>query len=209
MQKGFTALPILSGILIIGGLISSYLYFNKSTPSSNVNTAEQKDALKTYSNEKLGFQLQYTNKDFMLQEDTEEEFNTRGNGNFRKNFAYYITYEPAKFIGAALILDKTQSFDNNPFTVWVFENPNNLTIDKWYQLYWYYPFVWGDYTGRRNNVAPIKEATISGQMAKYGIVNYQPADPKFIYLSNKQKIYLFRLIGSIGDQILATFKLLQ
>ena len=55
--------------------------------------------------------------------------------------------------------------------------PNSLTIDKWYERYWYYPFVWGDYTARRNSVAPIKESTISGTLAKSGIVTYQPGEP--------------------------------
>lgn len=208
MQKG-SVLPIILGILIIGGVVSGYLYFNfnQSTPSPKIKPVEQKDTVKTYSNEKLGFGFQY-DKDLKVQEDSEEEFNERGNGNFRKNFTYYVTYTPAEVLGVVVVLDETNSFDTNPLTIWVFENLDNLTVEKWYKDYWYYPFVWGDYTERRNNVAPINEATISGQIAKYGVVNYQPSQPKFIYLSKDKKMFLFRIIREKGDQIISTFKFL-
>lgn len=207
MQKG-SVLPIVLGILIISGLIASYFYLNKPTAPPLVKPIEQRDNLKIYTNKELGFKIQYDDRDLKVQEDSEEEFNKRGNGNFRKNFAYYVTYTPAEILGIVAVLDETNSYETNPLTIWVFNNDNNLTIDKWYANFWYYPFVWGDYTERRNNVAPINEATISGQIAKYGVVNYQPSQPKFIYLSNDKKMFLFRIIGEKGDQIISTFKFL-
>ncbi len=208
MQKG-SVLPLLLGILVIGGLVGAYLFFNKSTPTPLVRPVGQKSNLQTYQNQKLGFQFQYTDKDLKVQEDSEEEFNKRGNGDFRKNFTYYVTYTPADVLEAVVVLDETQSFEMNPFTVWVFDNPNDLTIDKWYQKYWYYPFVWGDYTIRKESVAPINDATISGQLAKYGVVTYREGFPKFIYLKNNGEMYLFRLVGGSGDKIISTFKFLK
>lgn len=207
MQKGFVALPIVLGTLVIAGLVASYYYLNKPTPSILIKPVEE-NHLSTYVNEKLGFEFKYS-KDLKVLKDSEEEFNKRGNGNFRKNFAYYVTYQPAAVLGIVAVLDKTNSFDKSPVTIWVFENPDNFSIEKWYANFWYYPFVWGDYTERRNNFAPINDATVSGQPAKYGIVNYQPSSPKFIYLSNSGKMYLFRIIGQQADQILYNFKFLE
>ena len=208
MQKG-SVLPLLLGILVLGGIIGTYLFFNKPTPPPLIRPIEQKNNLKTYQQEKLGFQFQYTDKDLKVQEDSEEEFNKRGNGDFRKNFTYYVTYQPADVLGAVSVLDESGSYEMNPFTVWVFNNANNLTIEQFYEKYWYYPFVWGDYTERRENVAPINDATISGQLAKYGVVTYREGSPKFVYLSSNGKMYLIRIINNednIGDQILSTFK---
>ena len=110
-------------------------------------------------------------------------------------------------MGAAVVLGKDGNFDTNPLTVWVFDNPQDLSIDAWYKNYWYYPFVWGDftYTGKFE-LAPKKEATISGQIAKSGVIDYQPGKPKFVYLSRDKKMYLFRIIGESGDKILQSFK---
>lgn len=209
MQKGFAALLLLIAVLVIGG-VGAYIYLNQ-TSSKDIpfQPSDQKETLKIYQNEKLGFQFEYNNKIFKVQEDSEDEFNKRGNGDFRKNFTYYVTYQPAEVLGIVVVLDESNSYETNPLTIWVFNNPNNLTIEKWYLNFWYYPFVWGDYTERRNNVAPINEATISGQIAKSGVVDYQPSSPRFIYLSRNDKMYLFRIIGQVGNQILSTFKLLQ
>ena len=207
MQKGFTALPILLGILLIGGLIAYYFYFNQQTsPAVSLKKSVEQINLKSYANEKLGIQFQYS-KDLKVQEDSEDEFNKRGNGDFRKNFAGFVWYEPGKFIGAVAVLDKGNSYDTNHFAVWIFENPNNLVEKAWYDKYWYYPFIWGDYTQRRENVAPISDATVAGQLAKSGTVDYQLGSPRFIYLSRNKKMYLFRIIGE-GNKILSTFKFL-
>ncbi len=160
----------------------------------------------------LGFSLSYK-KDLTVKEDSEEEYNKRGNGDFRKNFKGYVGYEPPAFLGAAAVLGKDNNFDNNPFTIWVFDNPNNLTVDGWFDKYWYYPFVWGvfDYTSK-GHIALDKEATVSGEMAKSKVVVYQPGQPKFIYVAKEGKMYLFRIIDdskNTGDQILSTFKFLN
>ncbi len=224
MQRGsaqLLAVFIAVIILVTGG----YYYLNSKgkNPLSTINTNVA--SLKTfqssdYANQSLGFNLTYP-KGLTVKEDSEDLFNKRGNGDFRKNFKGYVGYEPGKFLGAVVVLDKDNSldevassaYDKNPFTVWVFNNDNNLTIDKWYQNYWYYPFVWGDFTYTGKSVlAPKEEATISGTAAKSGVIDYQPGKPKFIYVANKEKIYLFRIIDDTnhsGDQILSSFKFLK
>ncbi len=208
MQKGSALIPILlAGLLIILG---GFIFYSRGSDSKNpISPVALKNKISLYTSQQFLFKFEY-GSDFFVKEDSEEEFNKRGNGDYRKNFKGYVGYEPGKFLGAVVVLDSTKSYDKTPLTVWVFDNSDNLTIEKWYAQYWFYPFVWGDftYTGKVK-LAPKDEATISGQMAKSGIVDYQPGKPKFIYLSKDKKMYLFRIIGQEGDQILSSFKFLQ
>lgn len=215
MQRGSAQIVLLFfGIIII--LAGFYLYSNKSSVSPNLtNPLAQVVKNPTYKNENLGFEFEYPNG-LMAKEDSEEDFNQRSAGatgknvnNFRKNFKGYIFYEPGKFLGAAVVLGKDNSYETNPFTVWVFDNPQDLNIDAWYKNYWYFPFVWGDFTYKgKTELAPKDEATVSGQMAKSGVIDYQPGKPKFVYIGKDKKMYLFRIIGSDGNKILETFKFL-
>lgn len=225
-QKGFAPVTILVGSLVVIGIIIGTFYLSKiSNPICAWFTDQYKNALfvpcpqskgnkptvkKEYSTfQKLGFSFQYP-EDLVVKEDSEEEFNKRGNGDFRKNFKGYVGYEVGKFLGAVVVLDKSNSYETNPFTIWVFNNDNNLTIDTWYKNYWYYPFVWGDFTQiGKVELAPKDEATISGYIGKSGVIDYQEGKPKFIYLSKDKKMYLFRIIGEIGDKVLSSFKFLQ
>ncbi|MDP3758856.1 MAG: hypothetical protein Q8Q86_03985, partial [Candidatus Daviesbacteria bacterium] len=119
-------------------------------------------------------------------------------------------YEPGEVLGAVVVLDQGNDFETSPFTIWVFNNDSNLTIEQWFKDYWYYPILWGvfDYTSK-GHIALDQEATISGQIAKYKIVYYQPGSPKFMYVAKNEKMYLFRIIDDAkhtGDQILSSFK---
>lgn len=212
MQRGTAALFLLIAIFLIVGLIGAFSLglFKSTTLQTPLKVLAPAPKLLTYTNQNLSFEFQYPTSNFIVKEDSEEAFNKRGNGDFRKNFKGYVGYEPGKFVGAMVVLDKNNDFEKNPLTVWVFENPDNLSIDGWYKNYWYYPFLWGvfDYTSK-GHVALDQEATISGQTAKYKIVSYQPGSPKFMYVAKDGKMYLFRVIDDAkhtGDQILSSFK---
>lgn len=214
-QKGFAQLLLILLVVIL--LFGAFYFYFVSTGNNTlqlqrsvINNIKNKTQPEfTDYNSPLGFQLKYA-KDLTVKEDSEAEYNKRGNGDFRKNFRGYVQYEPGQFIGALVVLDKTNNYDTNPFTVWVFDNPNDLSIDKWYANYWYYPFVWGDFTYvGKSELAPKQDATVSGQIGKSGVIDYQPGKPTFVYLSKDKKMYLFRVIngqGNIGYQILSTFK---
>lgn len=210
-ERGSAQLLIIfvSFVIAIFGVI--YFYQNpKGKPLlQNPKLTVKQSELNDYSNTELGFGFKYS-KDLNTKVDSEEEFNKRGNGDFRKNFKGYVGYEPGTVLGAVVLLDKAISFDSSPFAVWVFNNDNNLTIEQWFGDYWYYPYLWGvfDYTSK-GHIIPDTEATISGQVAKYKIVSYQPGSPKFIYVSKEKKMYLFRLIGESGDKVLSTFEFLK
>ena len=207
MQKG-SALIVVILIALIFFAIGFYFYSSNVNYQDPVSPSAGKEETKTYTSQELGFEFGY-GRNLSVKEDSEEEFNKRGNGNFRKNFTGYIGYSPREVLGAVAVLDKTSSFDASPLTVWIFSNADNLTVKQWYEDYWYYPFVWGDFTASREKVSPQNIATISGQLAYFGIVNYQPNAQKFIYLTKNGKMYLFRIIGQEGDQILSTFKFIQ
>ncbi|OGE29492.1 hypothetical protein A2867_00795 [Candidatus Daviesbacteria bacterium RIFCSPHIGHO2_01_FULL_40_11] len=219
MQKGSATLFLLVGLVIAVSIgIFSFRLLKLPIPSSlpvpQVSQAPAKTSIPdpkilTYANQALGFEFEYP-KDFSVKEDSEEQFNKRGNGDFRKNFKGYVGYEPAEVLGAVVVLEKEENYGTNPFALWVFDNPENLTTDGWFDKYWYYPFLWGvfDYTSK-GHIALDQEATISGKMAKYKIVSYQPGSPKFIYISKDKKMYLFRAIGEVGEKILSSFKFLN
>lgn len=215
MQKGTAALFLLiTGLLIVGlvgvfsfGLIKPKISSNPQVPSLPFKVLTPSLKLVTYTNKTLGFEFQYAKQDLKVQEDSEEAYNKRGNSDFRKNFKGYVGYEPGKFLGAVVVLDKSGSFETNPISIWVFDNPDNISADNWFAKYWYYPYVWGvfDWTSK-GHITPDTEATISGQLAKYKIVSYQPGSPKFLYISFDSKMYLLRIIGESGDKILSTFR---
>lgn len=224
MQKGSAQLLLIlaAGIIIVGSIfyyVSNKLVYYQSTKAnlqqgskiSPINESQVKQSKSAENNSleylkpDLGFKFKFS-KNLKVLEDSEEEFNKRGNGNFRKNFKDYVGYEPGEFLGAVVVLDETKSYSSNPFSLWVFNNQDNLTVEKWFDKYWYYPFLWGvfDYTSK-GHITPDTEATISGQLAIEKTVSYQNSSPKYLYVSKNQKMYLFRIIGETGDKILSTF----
>lgn len=219
MQRGFAQIFVVLFLLLLLIAVLAGLYFssrNSETKAKFVTTSQSvkpdagqdsKPAQRIYADNNLGVSFEYA-KDLEVKQDSEEEFNKRGNTDFRKNFKGYVTYEPEKSLGALVVLDKTKTYDTNPLTIWLFDNPNGLSIDTWYKNYWYYPFVWGDftYTGKFE-LAPKTEATVSGQLAKSGVIDYQNGKPKFIYVAKDKKMYLFRVIGENGDKIIQTLRL--
>lgn len=209
MQKGF-AQPLLILVIltfILLGGFGAYSLIATSTP--NVSTFEEyKDQsfFKEYKDQSLGFSFRYA-KHLAMSQDSEEEFNKRGNGNFRKNFKGYVMYEPGKVLGAVAVLDKTGAFDLAPFSVWVFDNSEQLSNSQWFEKYWFYPFIWGVFTEPdKDHIRPESIATVSGQTTKFAVASYQPGSPKYLYLTSNKKIYLVRIIGSEGDKILQSFE---
>lgn len=209
MQKGSAQL-LLVILVLISAAAGGYFYFNfPKTPPRQITPVIKNTVSNTETYLNPEFNFEYA-KDLKVIMDSEEEFNKRGNGDFRKNFKGYVAYEPGKFLEAVVVLDKDMSYETNPFTLWVFDNPEDLSIDNWYKNYWYYPFVWGDFTYTGKSVlSPKQEATISGQLAKSGVIDYQPGKPKFVYINKDKKIYLFRIIGESGNKILESFQFIN
>lgn len=209
MQKGSATLFLLIIIFLAVGLIGIFSLGLFKTGSMQIPVKVLASPAKylVYTNQNLNFEFQYPTGNFTIKEDSEAEYNKRGNGDFRKNFNGYVGYEPGKVLGAVAVLDKSNSYESNPLSIWVFDNPDDLNIDRWFGNNWYYPFLWGvfDYTSK-SHMALDQEASVSGQVARYKIVTYQPGSPKFMYVAKDKKIYLFRVIGAEGDKILSSFE---
>jgi hypothetical protein len=211
MQKGNIALVLLIVLIVLGGGALFYFLYAQDRVSQSLisskpaTSSSQLSNNKTYTSSQFGFSLAYPNN-LELKEDSEESLYQRAKTNFRKNFTGFVRYEPAEMLGGVEVLGEDKNYDTNPFTIWVFNNPENLTPLAWYNKYWYFPFIWGDFTSKgKGEIAPLKDATISGQVAKLGVVSYQDGKPQFIYFSKGGKMYLFRIIGEEGQKILNSF----
>lgn len=184
------------------------------SPTPSASSSPQTQGL-IYQNSELGFKLTLPSKDFAAMPDSETEFFSRSKADFRKNFTYYVEYAPPKVIGAVIVKkidqDINSQFDKAPFTVWAFDNPKKFSVDQWYQNYWYYPFVWGMFSWTdRAHVAPVNEATVSGQPVSFGVVKYQPGSPKFYLVPSKDKMFLIKILEDdhkSGSQILSTLEI--
>lgn len=213
MQRGFTVPVLLLALLLVIFGAAFYLRYNKANfsaaPIPKIQQKQEKQAERKYTNGDLGIEF-LVPEGFSAAKDTEEDYNNRGNGNFRKNFADVAGYEPAKVLGAVSVLNKDKNFENSPFSLWVFENPGNLSAEAFFERYWYYPFIWGDFNPpTKKHEFPGEVATISGQLSRFAVINYRTDKPKMIYLPSNGKMYLFKVLGDKGEKVLGSFKLLN
>ncbi len=220
-QRG--AAQIFIGLLVVIITLTGLIYLktnNKAGLSSTPQIIQGLSAQitgpnqKTYTDQSLKFNFTYPSDGYNLMIDNEDKYFARHGGDLRKNFQGTWGY-PTPMLIEGLILQNTadlnQDIDLSPFTVWVFDNPDNLDGANWYKNYWYYPFVWGEYEPQKGQDGPDQIASVSGQSVSYKIITYQPIQPKFVYLSSNGKMYLFRIINqnsnNIGDTTLNSFKL--
>ncbi len=190
------------------------------TTSTSVNTptpaptAQNRPRLQSYTN-KIGFSLKFLST-YAIIPDSEEDFSKRNSADFRKNFTGYVGYEPPQILEALMIVPvgatKPGQFDRVPFSIWVFNNPDDLSINQWFQRYWYYPFLWGVFSEPdKSHVLPTDSAPIDNHPAKSVVVAYQPNSPQFLYTASGDKMFLIKLIKSdvtdpIPGQILGSLK---
>ncbi len=205
-QKGHIPLPLI--LLIAVALAGWFIYHNGIHSTVLLNPSPT--ALLSYKDSGLKIDLAYTG-DLEVVSETEDEYSKRTQTDYRKNFTGYVAYQPPKFVKSLIVKPKelklgSSQFDVIPLTIWVFENPNKLTVDEWYKNYWYYPFVWGVFSyPQKQQIAPITEATVSGIMTKSAVIDYSPGKPKFVLVPKEEKMFLFRVMDG-GDPILHSFK---
>ena len=201
---------LLKAALVVAIILGAFWFLNQPKQAQFVSPIIQKSAL-VYEDPELKFKLEYP-ADFELINESEEQYSERTKTKYRKNFTGYVEYEPPAFVKGIVVKAKETNltedqFQQTPFTLWVFENPQELTGEKWYAKYWYYPFFWGVYDSRKAQIEPVDEATVSGVMAKSAVVSYSPGKPKLILLPMMGKMYLFKIMEG-GENILESFKFL-
>lgn len=183
----------------------------KVSPTSPLSLAPK---FNIYTSLNLGFQFEYPS-DLIVQNDSEEDFSKRNLGDFRENFNYRAHYYPEKVLGGVSVnkSDSSSFFEEAPFSVWIFDNQNNLTADSWYKKYWFYPFIWGEYESKVSaEYSPKEEIIIGDQKAHFTVIDYQTGVPILILIPLDKKMFLFRLLSNAKvpyDQMINTFKFLK
>ena len=171
---------------------------------------------KTYTNKEFNFNLKYPKEIYNLELDTFPEFSKRNNTeNIRKDFTEFMYYDPPNEKFGFYLKDKKTA--TLILELWIFSNPDTLSIDTWYEKYKYYPHYFGDATQETvNQERPKNDILLNGITGKYAIVSLM-GNHKFVYLKRDNLIYLMNLaIDSDGknnteilDQILSTSKFIE
>lgn len=215
MQRGSLLISVFlfMAVLALAAISSWYYVINqpqvaKTPDKPPLRTPQASSELENYENSSLRIKLNLPT-DYKVIEETEPEYFKRANGDTRKNFTYYVQYPPADFIGSTYVLKEDESnLDNAVLSILAFKNPDNLNAADFYNRYWYYPFVWGEFSsGEKAKVAPKSVEIISGKEASSSVVHYRDTDPKFIYLPipGEGVIYQLRLPtenNKVGETIL-------
>lgn len=219
MQRG-SVLPLLlvTGLVLAIGAGVFFIQFSRTSTVSEAAKPFSPRAIPSVSPQSLaaaddilGLKFEVP-PGFKLVRETEEEYFKRAFGNIRKNFNTFILYPPAEFSKAFYVLTGAENnLDKAILTVWVFQNPENLSPKAFYDKYWYYPFVWGDFTSARNNIAPESIEIIGGKEGEYGIVDYREGRPKYIYLPLGDKDLMMQIQlptenNLTGQEILKSFR---
>lgn len=214
MSKGFALIPLM--IVIVVAALSGYgiyKYLLKNPPPPIVQDKmvpptlpQETKPVNTYKNDTLGFEFTVP-EGFSVKEEAEAEFHKRTNGDMRKNFTSYVKIAPPKFINSLYLLNSENNFESSPLSIWIFENPQNLTPDAFYKKYWYYPFVWGDFTQAKNKIAPNEKFMIGDKEASASAILETEPNPQFILLARDKMMYLFRIVN--GESILKDFHFLN
>lgn len=202
MQKGSALIPLTLFLAVIAlAIVSGWYYVNNQPPLESSNQAPQMSTTpaenpepKVYENENLALSFKYP-QGYKVVEESESEYFKRANGDTRKNFTYYVQYPPAEFIGSAYILKAGENdLDNAALSILAFKNPDNLSATDFYSRYWYYPFVWGEFsTSEKAKVAPKNVELISGKEGYSSVVKYRDAEPKFIYIPIKGEGVIYQI----------------
>lgn len=200
MQRG-SVLPLLLIFGLVLAIGVGVFYSQAATPMSVRIIPSPSPKSQAIFDELTGLKFEIP-KGFNLKKETESEYFKRAFGDIRKNFNYYVLYTPAEFSEAFYVVaDSENDLDKAILTVWVFKNPENQDAKSFYAKYWYYPFVWGDFTAAKNKIAPESIELISGKEGAYGIVDYRDGKPKFIYLPLRDKNLMLQIHLNSGGNL--------
>lgn len=194
----------------IGIFVFNYFKQNNPNPSPILQVPKiiQQATTKTYTDNALNFQFEYPASGFEVVPDNEESYFKISKTDHRKNFAGYVGYSPPGFVSGVMLkrsVTKIESqYDSIPLILWVFDNPNKLSIDSWFDKYWYYPFIWGIFAQPgKGHIYPGSEATISGQPARSVVVSYQPGKPEFTYVARGDKMFMFKVVKEADEKVIS------
>lgn len=218
MQKGFANFLLI--VILVAAILSVFgVYWISSKNQTSVtiqdkripSPASNKPQNTVYKNSGIGLEFSLP-PGYTVKEESEKEYFKRVYGDTRKNFTFYVQYPPPEFVNSFYVLKNGESnLDQANLIISVFKNPENLDAVKFYKEYWYYPFVWGDFSAEKNKIAPVNIELIAGREGKSGVVDYREGKPKFIYLPRGDKGLMLQIQMSsqdneMGKKILDSFK---
>lgn len=201
MQKGSALIPLTLLLAVFSlAIFSGWYYLNNEKPSlqtsqvSDTPMPSKSPEKVQYNDSEVGFNVTIP-EGYEVKEESEAEYFKRAYGDIRKNFTYYVQYSPAEFVNSYYFLKKGESDpENAALSIVVFQNPDNLTPEAFYNKYWYYPFVWGEFSqSEKSKIAPTNIELIAGKEAGTAVVSYRDSNPKFIYLPLGSKNLMFQL----------------
>ena len=168
---------------------------------------------KTYSN--LDYNIKYPS-DLIVKPITEASFGAESKVNIYTTFTTLKKTTPPAFLSGLQIASQDYGCSPNckgyKLYIWVFNNPQNISVNQWIQQYDYYP----NSISEPSDKAPQMSKTIDGQTAMVGIPDVQfPSEGIFLSKNNKM-FYIFAtsnlsskdtIIQDVSiNQILSTFK---
>lgn len=173
---------------------------------------------KTYTNQHLNYDFRYQDNEYDVKEDNEAEYSKKYNINIPNDFIKSFNYSPPKLINGIRVESREVykgywgKYTTVPFAVWVFENPEKLTINRWFDKFRYYPFRWDSSIPElTEKIRPSNEMTIGGVSALASIAG---EGMQYFYILQDNKIFLLHIweqpqSKNIGNQILSTFQFTQ
>ena len=169
---------------------------------------------KTYTNQRLGFQFNYPEKSYQLASDDEPQYSKRYNSGIPKSFTEYMGYQPPKVTSALRVIQVfptgVTSVGDTAFAIWIFDNPENLTIEQWYAKYWYYPFKYGKAMELVIEKNKPNQPLVIDKLQGKSTIQDSKGKVQYAYVALDKKMLLFKIrINSIGDQILSSFRFLD
>lgn len=218
MQKGFANFLLM--VILVSAILSVlgvYWISSKNQPSVPIqdkkmlSPASNKLQNTAYKNSEMGLEFSLP-PGYSAKEESEKEYFKRVYGDTRKNFTYYVQYPPPEFVNSFYVLKNGEgNWDKANLIISIFKNPENLDAAKFYKDYWYYPFVWGDFSAEKNKIAPVNVELIAGREGKSGVVDYRESKPKFIYLPRGDRGLMLQIQlpsenNETGKKILDSFK---
>ena len=206
MQKGSAPILIVLLVVISSLGIFGYWYISSTqTPDTQDElippTRQSMPAIAPstepsptiYTDPSLGFKTKIP-QGFNVREETEEEYFKRANGQIRDNFTSYVQYPPPMFTKSLYVIKESdKDLGNAVLSIVVYENPENLSPEKFYNKYWYYPFIWGEFGGDKSLISPKEIEKVGGTEAGSAVVNFRESKPKFIYLPLEDKKQMLQI----------------
>lgn len=168
----------------------------------------------TYTNEKFKFTLKYPKERYRIEEDNEEIYSQRYNAKLADEFIKLMGYLPPKEAGAIGVYQlEPKTFplsDQDHFSIWIFGNPEELTLNDWYEKYRFYPFRFGQMAPYLLEQERPKQSIIVSGIEGKTMTDSVPdvGERRYVYLAKNSYIFLIKIFlgKGEGERILSTFK---